>query len=332
MSLMTLPDVLPAPSSSAPKEYKHFIDSFGPKSDHSICHRSCPRLSRSLKPPKRTKKKEQVALSRRRTGPMAPSQEDPPLPSRPLVFERRKNPDLSAGTESQIREFQALAQSLLGLREQEHQEISRELHDNIAQVLSAATARLSLAREESIPAWLRQELLDLGEQLQHALADVRHLARDLRPSFLDPRGFAAALDKHAETFRERTSIDLDVRIDHDAAGFLEADGLTHLFRLAQEALHNVEDHSGARRAWVRLWRSNGTMLLEIGDDGCAFTPERVVEAQQDGHLGLLGMRERAELLGGQFLLDAAPGRGTVVTVRIPSVPPASPAKPPDSSL
>lgn len=241
----------------------------------------------------------------------------------PAVFDRRRRKDFAAEAQTQIREFQALAQQLLNQREQQQQEISRELHDNIAQVLSAATARISLAKDEPIPAWLRQELVDLRDQLKSALEDVRHLARDLRPSLLDHCGFAAALEKHADAFRERTTINLEVRLDHEAVSFLESGNLTHLFRLTQEALHNIEDHSGANRAWINLWQCDGTLQLEIGDDGCAFTPERVAEAQADGHLGLLGMRERAELLGGRFLLEATTGQGTVIRVTIP--PPQNPS-------
>jgi signal transduction histidine kinase len=236
---------------------------------------------------------------------------------RPSVLERRKRPHLPADAENQIHEFQALAQRLLEQREQEHQDISRELHDNIAQVISAATTRISLAREDTTPAWLRQELLDLRDQLQSALADVRTLARDLRPSALDHFGFAAALAKHADGFRERTRMTLEVRIEPEALGFLGNGDMTHLFRLTQEALQNIEEHSGASRAWIALSQRDGAMHLEIGDDGRSFTPERVTEAQRDGHLGLLGMRERAQLLGGNFLLEAAPERGTTIRVTVP---------------
>ena len=326
---MSLPfDLSEAPHAS--REYKQLIDSHGGNGEHNGHRKSSSHLSDFLKPSKGKKKKAEVARLPRGKGSNGSTDgtQIEATESRPFVLERRKKPDLPADAKNQVREFQALARNLLDLREQEHQVISRELHDNIAQVLSAAAARISLAREESIPAWLRQELLDLGQQLQLALTDVRHLARDLRPSFLDPRGFAAALDKHAEAFRERTTISLEVRLDPQAVSFFEPDNLTHLFRLAQEALHNIEDHSGARNAWISLWEHDKNMLLEIGDDGCAFTPERIVEAQRDGHLGLLGMRERAELLGGQFILEAEPGQGTVIRITIPPPPQNTPPKTP----
>jgi signal transduction histidine kinase len=310
------------------RAYEQLIDSHRSNGDHHGRHKSSSHLSDFLKPSEGKKKKAEVPRLPRGKGSngSADGASMDATESRPFVLERRKKPDLPADAKNQVREFQALARNLLDLREQDHQVISRELHDNIAQILSATAARITLAREEAIPAWLRQELLDLGQQLQLALTDVRHLARDLRPSFLDPHGFAAALNKHAEAFRERTTITLEVRLDPQAVSFFETDNLTHLFRLAQEALHNIEDHSGACNAWIILSEHDKSMLLEIGDDGCAFTPERVVKAQRDGHLGLLGMRERAELLGGQFIIEAEPGQGTVIRITIPpQIPP--PEKP-----
>jgi two-component system, NarL family, sensor histidine kinase UhpB len=239
---------------------------------------------------------------------------------RPLALERRKNIQAPIEAEAHIRDLQHLAQTLIESRERQQQDISRELHDNIAQVLAAATTRISIANEERMPAWLRQELIDLRDNLKAALEDVRHLARDLRPSLLDHCGFAAALDKHADAFRERTIIRLDLNVEPDAFNFLEPGNLTHLFRLTQEGLQNIEDHSGADQAWINVATHRGQLLLEIGDNGCGFTPARVSQAQADGHLGLLGMRERSELLGGQLVLETVPDQGTTIRVIIP--PPA----------
>ena len=241
---------------------------------------------------------------------------------RPRVLERRKNRS-SLATEAHLHELQALTQQLFQSKEEQQQSISRELHDNIAQVLAAATVRISLAKDGKIPAWLRQELLDLRDQLTAALADVRTLARELRPALLDHFGFAAALEKHADAFRERTGLNLDVDLEPVAIDFLATDDLTHLFRLSQEALQNVEEHSRAEHAWIRLARNDGHIVLEIGDNGCSFDGDRVTEAQADGHLGLLGMRERAELLGGRFLLEANPGQGTTIRVHLPPPPPSN---------
>jgi signal transduction histidine kinase len=243
--------------------------------------------------------------------------------ARPLALERRKPGPASGEAAVHIRELETLVRQLLRSKEEQDHVISRELHDNIAQVLNAATSRIILAKDANIPAWLRQELQDLREHLEHALSDVRTLARDLRPALLDHFGFAAAVAKHADDFRQRTNLALDLHLQPETISFLGTDDLTHLFRLTQEALQNIEEHSRATRAWIRLHRHNGSIHLEIGDDGCSFTAERVTEAQANGHLGLLGMRERAELLGGTFQLDGEPQRGTVIYVTIPPPPPGN---------
>ena len=243
---------------------------------------------------------------------------DGQLSFRPLTLERRKARDLQRETGAQMQELELLAQSLMKLQEAQQKKVSRELHDNVAQVLSAVTNRITLARTSAkMPAWLRQELLGLQQDLETALTDIRILARGMRPALLDHCGLCAALDKHAEGFRQRTRIALEMQVDSEAAKFIDPENLTHLFRLAQEALHNIEEHSGATRAWLAIVRNNGTMHLEVGDDGCGFTPERINEAQADGHLGLLGMRERAELLGGSFHLETAPAKGTTLRVAVP---------------
>ena len=236
---------------------------------------------------------------------------------RPLALERRRRGTLPREVSEQVQELELLAKNLLQSQEAQQQSISRELHDNIAQVLSAITARISMAKDAAVSAWVRQELTDLREQLKAAIDDVRTLARDLRPPILDHNGFAAALEKHADAFRERTLMTLDLRIDPQAAGLLDCESLTHVFRLSQEALQNIEEHSQAKRAWLRIAQLDGHMHLEIGDNGNGFTEHRVKEAQRDGHLGLLGMRERAELLGGSFRLEAAPSQGTRIRVTVP---------------
>jgi signal transduction histidine kinase len=245
---------------------------------------------------------------------------DPTPHARPLAMERRKNRNSPDEAQAQIRELEGLVQELLRSKEEQDQVISRELHDNIAQVLNAAANRIAIAKDENIPAWLRQELQDLRGHLEGALSDVRTLARELRPALLDHFGFAAALEKHANDFRQRTNLTLDLHLQPETVSFLDTDDLTHLFRLTQEALQNIEEHSRANRAWISLAQNDGHIVLEIGDDGCSFTPERVTEAQANGHLGLLGMRERAELLGGTFQLDGQPQRGTVIQVTIPPPP------------
>jgi signal transduction histidine kinase len=234
--------------------------------------------------------------------------------------EARRGIDDSWDTlKTHIEDLACLSRQLMENQEREYQTISRELHDNVAQLLTAVNVRIVLARTTSkLPAWLNQELHCLQTHLDAALSDIRTLARELRPALLDHCGFAAALEKQAQDFCDRTNIDIALEIDPDAATNLDPENLTHLFRVAQESMQNIEKHSGATRAWLRLQQSDGEILLEVGDNGRSFTDEQVVEAQNNGHLGLLGMRERAELLGGSFDLRATPSQGTTIRVVLPS--------------
>ena len=235
----------------------------------------------------------------------------------PFVLERRQPNDVDAELLAHLDEVRRLARQSMCQQEDQRRQVSRELHDNIAQILCAATNRISLAQDHQIPAWLQQELQDLREHLETALEEVRALARNLRPQLLDAAGFDSALEKHVRQMRERSGITIVVKASPAIGMRFGRHKLTHLFRLIQEALQNVEDHSDASKAHIFLTKSGDMVCLEVADNGCSFTPARIVEAQQTGHLGLLGMRERAELLGGSLSVEAKPGVGTTIKVFMP---------------
>lgn len=217
----------------------------------------------------------------------------------------------------QIKELHKLAQELIREHEEQRREVSRELHDNVAQVLAAASARLDLTKKKSTKLAVIHDLDQLKQDLVRALEEVRQFARDLRPAALDSFCLCKALESHIANMRKRVPIDLvfDSRVErHD---LLNAEFNTHLFRIAQEALNNIEKHSAASQAWVRLRLDKTSLNLEIGDNGHSFHAARLAEAQKNGHLGLLAMRERAEMLGGELLIQAEPGAGTTIQATIP---------------
>ena len=234
-------------------------------------------------------------------------------------YNRRGKPDDAArAAANKTRKLETLARHLMRKQEQQQRTISRELHDNIAQVLAAVSTRIGLMRTTpEMPAYLRQELHGLEGHMHGALTDIRTLARELRPALLDHCGLAAALEKHMRDFQERTGTALELAIDPEAAIGFDTDSLTHLFRIAQEAMRNIEEHSGATGASISLARCGKDVRLEIGDNGCGFTGGRLAEAQRDGHLGVLGMRERSELLGGSLSIESSAGAGTRVRIRVP---------------
>lgn len=200
--------------------------------------------------------------------------------------------------------------------EADRRRTAHELHDGVGQSLSLLVSGLRSARDSTADpesAGKFERLLDLSQQ---ALKDVRRLALGLRPSMLDDLGLAPALERLADDVR--TTHPMTVTVDVAAiAGkrFKEAVEST-TFRIIQEALSNVVTHSGTNQVHVSVVESTGNLILEVRDSGRGIDP-KVVAAGSPGHLGLVGMRERAVLAGGSLEIDSAPGRGTLIRATIP---------------
>lgn len=208
--------------------------------------------------------------------------------------------------------------NLITRLEGERRRVAHELHDGVGQSLSLLVSGLRSAHESiSDPdlAGRCQRLLDLA---QGALRDVKCMALGLRPALLDDLGLAPALERLVADIRRSLPIDVELEAA-DLAGqrFPEAVE-TAVFRIVQEALANVMQHAQARSARVVVRRADGALTLSITDDGQGF--EQLTESAAgtgDGHLGLIGMRERATLLGGRFQLVSHRGKGTRITATIP---------------
>ena len=210
-----------------------------------------------------------------------------------------------------------LAQELLRLHEEQRHALSRELHDNIAQCLSAATNRIALMRSSTHSKKLQRELAELRGELEQTLDAVGALSRSLRPLLLERENLTDALQRHASAFRERVRMTLHVECQAPAADHLDGELATNLLRIAQEALHNIEKHAEATEARLKLLEQDGKICLEIADNGRSFHPDHAIEARKNGRLGLVSMRERAEMLGGKLEIHAQPGNGTVVKAAVP---------------
>jgi signal transduction histidine kinase len=206
----------------------------------------------------------------------------------------------------------------LAAAEGERQRWARELHDETLQSLSALRIGLSTASRSERPEALRDAYRQAIEQLEEGITNLRALITDLRPAALDELGAQAAVEALAER-ASRHGIEVDVSIDlaHE-----RGDGQSHtrhtpeletaIYRIVQESLTNATKHGGARRAVVEIHEDDELVNLEIRDDGAGFDPA----AETDG-FGLLGMRERVELLEGTLQLDSTPGRGTTVRASFP---------------
>lgn len=206
-----------------------------------------------------------------------------------------------------------LAQKLISTQESTLQYISRELHDEFGQILTAIGSMLSRAGShapESSP--LRAEIREVAEIAQTTLDNVRSLSQALHPVMLDESGLESTIDWYIPVVERQTGVD----ISYEKSGIpFSVNGSVgvHVYRVLQEALNNVARHSGAREAWVRLQFLPRMLQLEIEDHGGGFVPD---SARQG--IGLVAMRERAELLGGTIEFAKPVQGGTLVRLRVPT--------------
>jgi PAS domain S-box-containing protein len=212
-----------------------------------------------------------------------------------------------------------LSHGVLLAQEQERKRISRELHDVIAQSVVAINIHVEmLGREAAGRSPTLRKRAAQTRRLLHELVEVVHrFSRELRPTILDDLGLGPALQSFTKDFARRTGV--DVRLTYvDAADRLSNDKRTVLFRVAQEALSNVAKHARAARVEVRIREESGYVVMDVVNDGKSFAVDRVLFAKRHRRLGLLGMRERVEMVGGSFSIESAPGKGTRVRARVPT--------------
>ena len=224
----------------------------------------------------------------------------------------RSNRRLFAELASLSEQRHELAQQLIETREATLRHIARELHDEFGQVLTAIGLMLERARKQ-LPdaAPLRGELREIAEVAQQMLTQVRGLSQTLHPSILEQAGLESTIDWYLSTVERQLGI--PVHYEREGAP-LEVDSGTgiHIYRVLQEALNNVARHSGSKQAWVRL-RSEGSMIqMDVEDQG-----KGIDGATARGGLGIVAMRERAEMLGGTLEFIRPADGGTIVRLRVP---------------
>ncbi len=220
--------------------------------------------------------------------------------------------DTLAAYRGRLREIAARA---LHAEEEERKRIARELHDETAQSLAALLIRLRLLRRADDPE-ARGALLEQARgEILATIEGIRRFARGLRPPALDELGLVPAVEAHARTLGEAAGIRVQVEAE-PLDGLLPAEAELAVYRIVQEALSNVVRHSGAGEARVRFERVPGAVVVTVEDRGRGFEVAEGVGAGGRG-LGLFGMRERAEYVGGRVEIESAPGAGTRVRVEVP---------------
>ncbi len=211
------------------------------------------------------------------------------------------------------KQLQALAGRLQQAREEERKNVARELHDQIGQILTAIKmdSAWMMRQVPDSESDLRKRLTESVKLADEGVRSLRRICSGLRPGILDDLGLAAAIEWQAKEFASRTGILCQVSVP---PGELQLDGdrATAVFRIFQECLTNVSRHAEARSVLGSLSRKNEILLLVVEDDGKGFS-----ESEGAGSLGILGMKERAQVFGGNVQVSSSPGKGTKVTVHIP---------------
>jgi PAS domain S-box-containing protein len=209
-----------------------------------------------------------------------------------------------------------LSQRLVQVQDAERAYIARELHDEAGQSLTALLVGLRLLKNEADePVAVSAGVDELSHMVEQVLEELHRLAVDLRPASLDHLGLVAALRHHLDAVGRKHGLAVGFEVSGFDSRRLPQGVETNLYRIMQEALTNIIRHAQASRMDVTLvWRDERVTLM-VSDDGAGF--DLAVALAQDGRLGLFGMRERAEMLGGHLTVESAPGCGTTIAVEIP---------------
>jgi two-component system sensor histidine kinase UhpB len=205
-----------------------------------------------------------------------------------------------------------LARQLIATQESTLRHISRELHDEFGQTLTAVGALLSRA-EKQMPdgSVVREELREVRDIAQHTLENVRSLSQSLHPVMLDETGLESTVDWYLPMMERQTGI--TVHYEKSGVSFpIDGGAGIHVYRILQEALNNIVRHSGSREAWVRLRFLANQLELDVEDHGTGFETRK----SKPG-IGLVAMRERAQLLRAAIEISQLPQRGTVVRLSVP---------------
>lgn len=225
---------------------------------------------------------------------------------------------LFAESQAMQKNLRLLTRQILTAQEEERKTISRELHHEVVQMLVAINVELSaLGKGQTAggPA-LQARVVRAQRMVEQSVNTVHRFARELRPADLDDLGLIPALHTYCNTLAERGHLKFKLSA---FAGVeqLDATGRTVLFRVAQEALNNIVRHARADHVKVSISKKPGTVRLEVSDNGKSFPVDKTLSARNYKRLGLVGMKERVEMIGGSLAIDSVAGQGTTVRAEIP---------------
>lgn len=210
-----------------------------------------------------------------------------------------------------------VSQKILAAQEQERQRVARELHDESAQTLTSLLLYLKLLSKSQNPEEA-QRIHNLRQLTAHALEEIRRVAMELHPRILDDGGLEAALERRIDELNSTNSLQAVLSVEGGVQGRLPKDLELAFYRVTQEALNNVVRHSHAQHVHVTLKCKADCLTLEVQDDGIGFNTAIIGAARSRG-FGLIGMRERLALVGGELAIESHIGNGTRITAHAPLV-------------
>jgi signal transduction histidine kinase len=211
-----------------------------------------------------------------------------------------------------------LSRRVLSTQEDERRRISRELHDVVAQLLTGINVRLAALKTGALSntKGLNQKISRTQRLVEKSVDIVHRFARELRPAVLDDLGLIPAVHSFLKGFTKETGIRVSLTASAGVERLSSAKRTT-LYRIVQEALTNVVRHAQAGRVDVSIRKLPRAVRVQIKDDGKGFEVDRMWRERQSRHLGMLGMRERVEMVGGRFTVESAPGQGVAIQAQVP---------------
>ena len=218
------------------------------------------------------------------------------------------------------KQLQHLSHRILRTQEDERKRISRELHDDIAQVLTAISFHLAVLRKEGASDGkdLKRKIARTQRLVEKSVNIVHRFAGQLRPPALDDLGLIPALHSYVKDFAKRTGLSVQLTgFTRGRTELLDSDKRTVLYRVVQEALINVAKHAKASGVMVSIRKLRGVICIEVHDDGKSFDVRSMLSNRRRKALGLLGMRERVEMVGGCLAVKSSPDKGTTIRAEIP---------------
>jgi PAS domain S-box-containing protein len=221
-------------------------------------------------------------------------------------------------TRQLLEQLRHLSRRILTVQEEERKRISRELHDEITQTLIGINVHLeSLAHDSTTNVKdFHQKVAKTQKLVEHSVTIAHRFAEDLRPPVLDDLGLIPALHASLKSFMKTTGVRATLKAFADVEK-LDSDQRTALYRVAQEALANVARHAHASRTDVVINKQSNCVHMYITDNGRSFEIDQILHSRERMPLGLIGMRERMEMVGGAFSINSTPGNGTTVTATLP---------------